>query len=143
MEYRGILRERKPWVKVAVIVLALYMLYIEVMQGQYIYVPIMIFVIIAALMDREQIISEEGVDRRLMFLGHPIHNYWRWDEITAIALDYEKAKPNVQVLINKDVVIRSFVMKPSDGKAVVVLARKKNPRIIIEDGSKTGKKNKK
>lgn len=143
MEFRGILKERKPWVKVVVILLALYMLYIELVQGQWIYIPIVILIIIAALMDRQQVIDETGIDRKLVLLGYPIHSYWRWDEITAISADFQKVSPNVQLLFNKDVVIRSFVVTQSDYRAIVTMARKKNSRIAISDANKIKNKTKK
>lgn len=133
MEYKGILPERKTWVKIAAVILVGYMLYREILIGQWIYIPLAVLILLACFYKKEHIISEEGVDIRGNVLSVPLHNWWKWDEITTIHADYKKASPNVMLHIGKDVVTRSFVMKPADIPAVVELAARKNPEIYIEN----------
>lgn len=133
MEYRGILKERETWFKVCAFLLAGIMLVREAMLKQWIYVPVALLVMLACFYRREQIISEAGVDIRSTLFGFTTHNLWGWDVITTLHTDHKKAKPNVQLHIGKDVVVRTFVMKPSDCRAVLKLAAERNPKIYIED----------
>lgn len=135
MKYKGIVSERKPWVKLAFALLAGFMLFLELKRGQYIYVPIVILVILACFFRKEHIISEEGVDIKSILFGISRHNLWRWDEITSLHTDYKKSAPNVMLHIGKDIVTRSFVMKASDIQAVLTLADEMNPNIYIDDVS--------
>lgn len=138
MKYKGILPERKTWVKAAIFAAAGYMLAVEVMAGRWAYIPITILVMLACFFQKEQIISEEGIDIQYMLFGRIMHNYWSWDEITTLHVDYKRAKPNVMLHIGKDVVTRSYVMNPSDCKAALKLAAEMNSKIYIEDKGKDG-----
>lgn len=133
MKYRGILPERKNWVKAAIALAAVCMMYLEAARGQWIYVPIALLVILACFFKKEHIISEEGVDIRYELFRMPIHNCWTWDEITTMHTDYRKASPNVMLHIGKDISARTFVMEPSDCQAALRLAARMNPGIYIED----------
>lgn len=133
MKYKGIISERKPWVKLAFALLAAFMLYLELQRGQWIYVPVVLLVILACFFRKEHVISEEGVDIKSILFGFSRHNWWTWDEVTSLHTDYKKAQPNVMLHIGKDIVTRSFVMKPSDCQAVLKLAAEMNPNIYIED----------
>lgn len=133
MEYRGILKERKTWVKAAAILLAGYVLYREIIMGQYIYIPIVALIVLACFFEKSHIVSEDGVDIQYALLGMKMHNWWKWDEITTLHTDYRKAAPNVMLHIGKDIVTRTYVMDPSDIPSVLDLAARKNPSIFIED----------
>lgn len=133
MKYKGILPERKTWVKVVIFILAAYMLFLEIRGRQWVYIPLVILVMLACFFHKEQIISEEGVDIQYMLFGFVMHNYWTWDQITTLHTDRKKAKPNVMLHIGKDIVTRTYVMTPSDCQAALRLAAEKNPRIFIED----------
>lgn len=133
MIYKGILPKRKTWVKALGVLLAGLMLYREVINGQLIYVPIAILVILACFIKKEHIISEKGVDIKHTIFNLPIHNYWSWEEITTLHTDYRKARPNVMLHIGKDVVVRSYVMKPSDCQDALKLAGEMNPNIYIKE----------
>lgn len=133
MKYTGILRERKPWVKVVVLILAAYMLFLQVMAKQWGYLPLVALVVLACFFQKEQVISEEGVDIEYHLFGMTMHNYWRWAEITTLHTDFKKAKPNVMLHIGKDIVTRTYVMTPSDCQAALRLAAEMNPNIYIEE----------
>lgn len=134
MKYKGIVKERELWVKIAIFIAAVYLLYREIMAGQYIYIPLAILVILACFFEKEHIVCEEGVDiKYILFKCFVKHNYWSWDEISTMHPDYKKAKPNVMLHIGKDVVTRSFIMKPADCRGAIELARRMNPDIYIDD----------
>lgn len=133
MEYKGILRERKSWVKALILILAAYMFYLEFRAGQMTYVIISALVILACFFKKEHVISEEGVDIKYLLFGMTMHNYWKWEEITTLHTDYKKAKPNVMLHIGKDISVRSFVMDKADCQGAIALARRMNPDIYIEN----------
>lgn len=134
MKFKGILKKRATWLKVVIFVAATYMLYLEFKTHQWGYIPLTILVMLACFFDKEQIISEEGVDIEYhLFNRFTKHNYWRWDEITTLHTDYIKAAPKVMLHIGKDIVTRSFIMENADCQGAVALARKMNPKIYIEN----------
>lgn len=134
MKYKGIVKERELWVKIAAIIASFYLLYREFAAGQYIYVILAVLVILACFFEKEHVISKEGVDiKYILFKTLVKHNYWTWDEVTTMHPDYKKAKPNVMLHIGKDVVTRSFIMKPEDCRGAIELARQMNPNIYIDD----------
>lgn len=133
MIYKGITKERKPVITISIALVAAYMLYLEIRAEQWIYVPIAILVILACFFRKEQLISKEGVDIKYFLFNVPMHNYWRWEEITTLHTDRKKAAPNVMLHIGKDIVTRTFVMKPIDCEGALNLAAEMNPKIYIED----------
>lgn len=133
MRYKGILPQRKPWVKFVFALLVGYMMYLEIRRGQWIYVPLGILVLLACFVEKEHLITAEGVDIAHTLFGFGMHNLWRWDEITTLHTDYKRARPNVMLHIGKDVVTRSFTMKHGDCQGALALAARQNPNIYIED----------
>lgn len=133
MKFKGILPQRKAWVKLFVAAIAGYMIVLEFMRGEYIYIPVAILVILACFLKKEQVITEKGVDITLGLFSMDLHSLWTWDEITSLHTDYTKAKPKVMLHIGKDIVTRSFVMEIADCKAVLAMAAQINPKIYIED----------
>jgi len=131
MEFKGILRERQTWLKIAIIVAAGYMMYLTITAGQYLYTMFAVVVVLAVFFKKEHVISKEGVDIRYDLLGIKHVNRWEWKDITAIKTDYVKAYPNVLVHIGKDVTIRDFVMKKGDINGILKLASEMNPDIYI------------
>lgn len=122
--------------RAAAVFLALIMLYIEIRRGRYWYLPIAVFILLAAFFQKEYKISEEGVDIEYGLFGYRTHNYWFWKDITTLHTDYRKASPNVLLHIGKDVVVRTFVMDRESCQASLSLARKINPKIyIVDDGN--------
>lgn len=133
MSFKGIVPEKKPAVKIAALIIAVAMLILETMWGQYIYIPIAILVILACFFQKEHIVSEEGVDIVYHLFGFTHRNRWTWDEITAIRTDRQKSRPNVQVHIAKDVNIRLFTMTPANCLGTLELGQRMNPDIYIKD----------
>lgn len=133
MVYRGIVKERKTWVKILAIILAGYVLYREIVMGQYIYIPVVAFIVLACFFEKAYIVAEEGVDIQYKLLGMTMHNWWTWAEITTLHTDYRKAAPNVMLHIGRDIVTRSYVMHSADIPGILALAAEKNPAIFIED----------
>ena len=138
MKYHGIIKQRELWLTITIFIIAAYLLYREYAAGQYIYIPLALMVMLACFFEREHIISEEGVDIKYNLFKVCIkHNYWAWDEITTLHPDYKRARPNVMLHIGKDVVTRTFTMKPSDCKGAMELARRMNPHFYIDDITET------
>lgn len=133
MKFKGILREREPWLKIVIVLAAGYMMYLSIMGGMITYAALSVVVILAVFFQKEHIISEEGADIKYNLFGSTHVNRWTWDEITALKTDYQKKAPNVLLHIGKDVTIRDFVMKRSDIPSVLQLAREMNPEIFIGD----------
>lgn len=133
MEYRGILPERKSWVKPAAFLVSAYMLFLSAMRGQWFYVPIVLLVLLACFFQKEHIVSDAGVDIHYLLFGMSRHNVWTWEELTSLHTDRLKARPNVQLHFGRDIAVRTFVMTPADCRAVLELAQARNPRIYIED----------
>ena len=133
MKIKGIVPEKKPGVKLAAGLIAAGMMVYEIILGQYIYIPIALIVILACFYSKEHIVSEEGVDIISHVLGLTTHKLWTWDEITAIRTDRQKARPNVQLHIAKDVTIRVFTMTPDNCNAVLKLAQRMNSEIYLKD----------
>jgi len=133
MKYKGILREREPWLKIAIVLAAGYMMYLSVTGGMYTYAALAVVVILAVFFQKEHIICEEGVDIRYSLFGLKHVNRWEWEDITAIKTDYMKKAPDVLVHIGKDVTIRDFVMKRSDIPGIIAMAKRMNPDMFIGD----------
>lgn len=133
MEYKGITKKRSPQIKIGVMVFVIVMLYVEILRKDYIYIPLLILVGLAAFFQKEHIISEKGADIKYTLFKYVNHNYWYWNEITTLHTDYKRAKPNVMLHIGKDIVTRSFVIEPSICQSILELATEMNPDIYIED----------
>lgn len=136
MKYYGILKKRAPWLKIAIVVAALYMLYLSVTGKQITYAALTIVVIIAVFFEKEHIISEEGIDIKYTLFGMHHVNRWEWSDITALKTDYKKSAPNVRLHINKDVTIRDFIFVRSEITDILNFAREMNPDIYIDDSDR-------
>ena len=134
MKIYGILKKRAKWLTTVIFIAAAYMVILEIRTHQWGYIPLTILVMVACFFDKEQIISEEGVDIEYhLFNKYIKHNYWRWDEITTLHTDYSKAAPKVMLHIGKDITTRSFVMEKDDCQEAIKLARRMNSGIYIEN----------
>lgn len=129
MKYKGILRQREPWLKIAIIIAAAFMLYLSITGGYITYAALAVVVILTVFFKKEHIISEEGVDIKYDLFGITHVNRWEWQDITAIKPDYQKAYPNVLLHICKDVNIRDFVFKSTEIEGIKELAKKMNPEL--------------
>ena len=129
MKYKGILREREPWLKIAIIIAAAFMLYLSITGGYITYAALAVVVMLAVFLKKEHIISEDGIDIKYNLFGLNHINRWEWKDITALKPDYQKAYPNVLLHICKDVNIRDFVVKPAEIEGIKALASKMNPKL--------------
>lgn len=133
MKYKGILREREPWLKVAILIAAGYMMYLSISGGMITYAALSVVVMLAVFFQKEHVISDAGVDIRYNLFGIKHVNRWEWKDVTAIKTDYAKKAPDVLVHIGKDVNIRDFVMKRADISGIIEIAQAHNPEIYIDD----------
>ena len=133
MEYIGFQKPRKPWLKYVVFAAAVFMCFLSYMDHKPTYMAITVFVMVAAFLEKEHVVCEDGIDIRYNVLGYKHTNRWEWSEVSAIKTDYKKAAPYVMVYFNKGVTIRAFTMKKSHVKGIVELAAKKNPDMYIDD----------
>lgn len=143
MEYFGIipgqssrLSKVTKWLVAAV---AVFMGYKGVQAGLWYYIPFALVLIVIAFFRKEQVLSEKGIDFRRVFIVYKTHSIWSWTEVTRILADYETMKPAALLLIYKGSKPRQIMMKADEAKAVVKLARKKNPDIILETQDETGR----
>lgn len=131
MEIKGIQKARAPWVKPVAAILAAGIMVYEIMQQQWLYVPIALLVILACFFSKEHLVSDEGVDIQYTLFGRVSHNLWRWEEVTTIHVDRKRAMPDVALHISRGVTTRLFVFSPRDAQAVLDLAKKRNPAIQL------------
>ena len=132
-QYKGILKERKPWVNCTLAAVVAGLMCIQFVRGNFLTVLFGVVVILACFYKKEYIINEEGVDIQSSLFGKITHNLWAWEEITTLHTDHKRANPNTMLHIGKDITTRSFTMTPEDCQAAVELAREMNPAIYIEN----------
>lgn len=132
MKFVGITKKRDKKINYLFAVLAAYMLYLEILRHQWVYIPVILLVILACFFEKDHVICDEGVDIEYRLFGIKVHNLWKWDAITTIHMDYKKAFPNVMVHIGKDIVTRTFIFQREQCGDIAALAKKKNSKIYIE-----------
>ena len=69
MEYRGIVREHKLWIKIVALIVAGLVIYRSIMTEQWIYILIGIVVFLACFFTKEHIVDEKGADIRYHLFG--------------------------------------------------------------------------
>lgn len=129
MQYKGIVRKRELWFEIAMLIAGGVLFYVELIRGQYFYLIVLTILMLAIFFKKEQVISEEGIDIKYYLLGIKSVSHWDWKDITSMKPDYLKARPDVILLIAKDVTIRNFRMKAADASGVMQLAKKMNPKL--------------
>ena len=129
MQYKGIVRKRELWFEIAMLIAGGVLFYVELIRGQYFYLIVLRLMMLALFFKKEQVISEEGIDIKYYLLGIKSVSHWDWKDITSMKPDYLKARPDVILLIAKDVTIRNFRMKAADASGVMQLAKKMNPKL--------------
>lgn len=129
MQYKGIVRKRELWFEIVMLIAGGVLFYVELIRGQYFYLIVLTILMLAIFFKKEQVISEEGIDIKYYLLGIKSVSHWDWKDITSMKPDYLKARPDVILLIAKDVTIRNFRMKAADASGVMQLAKKMNPKL--------------
>ena len=135
MKFKGKIKERTPQRKMLLVVGGCIVLYLSIEQGNWFYVAVAVLLILAVFFSKEHVVDEKGVDIVYHFLGMTSHNLWRWDEISAMRPDFEKAAPDILMEINKGVTIRAFVFSRSDSQRVMEFAKEMNPDMYVDDRS--------
>ena len=133
MEYYGIMPERKLWVKVAVVIFAIYTIYSSIANRNLFYLPFGVIMIFATFSNRKHIISQKGVDILYRICGAQFHNSWSWNEIENIHTDSIASKPNVELHFGKGMIGRRFILSKEDSEKVLALAKKINSKIYISE----------
>jgi len=133
MKFKGIVKESKPYAKVAALAVAAYMLFAGFTQGEYVYIPVALIIFSGCVLKKEQIVAEDGVDITYTLLGVVTHNRWTWDEITAIHMDSLRARPNVRMQFAKDGNGRMFLLRPEDCKEILQLVKQVRPDLEVTD----------
>ncbi len=133
MQLKGIVKKRTPVTRGIIFVIALLMLTLEIYKELYVYIPITLLVALVPFFQKEQVISDDGVNVEYRLFHYVMPNLWKWGEITTLHADYRKAKPNVMLHIGKGIVTRTFVVIPADAISAKKMAKANNDRIYVED----------
>ncbi len=133
MEYYGIIKRQKNWLKFAVIIFGIYIIYNSVLTDNLKYFPFGIIMILATFFNKKHIISEKGIDILYIVCGIKFHNIWNWQEINVIYLDYKKSKPNIEFHIAKNLLYRKFILYPDDALKALDFISKMNPKISVKE----------
>lgn len=133
MIYKGMIHSRSLYKRLLILIACGILLYLELVRGQYLYIVLTLFLVLAVFHRKEHIVSEEGVDIKYSLFGMTTTNRWTWEQITAVQPDYIKERPNARLLFEKEAVIRSFLFTPDDCQAVLKLAARMNPDAFVDD----------
>lgn len=133
MIYKGIVKTRDNKRKACLLVGCALILYMSIMQRNYLYIVLAIILTVAVFFKKEHVVSEAGVSIDYELFGMKVSSKWEWDQITAIRPDFKKAKPNILLEIARDVTIRPFVFTKEDAWGVMALAKKMNPEAYVDD----------
>ncbi len=143
MEYFGIVPGQSSRLskitKWGVALVAVYMGVRGVQAGLWYYIPFALILIIFSFYRKEQAISAKGLDDRRVFIVYKTHSIWPWKDVTRILADYETMKPLAMLLVASGDKKRQYMLKEEDAKAVLKLAEKQNPQIIIETQDASGR----
>lgn len=133
MKYYGIMPIRKLWVKIAVIIFAVFVLYSSIVSRSIYSLPFGIIMILATFSDRKHVISDSGIDILYTVCGKRFNNIWEWEDIVSIHTDSIKSRPNIELHISKGVVSRRFIFSSSDTDHILKLAKEMNSAIYIAE----------
>lgn len=133
MEYYGIIKKQKLWIKLIIIIFGIYIIYNATTSRNWVYFPFGFIVILATFCDKKHIISEKGVDILYIVCGFEFHNIWDYKEINKIYTDYKKSMPNVELHIGKDLLFRKFILSAEDASNALNKISKINSNISIKE----------
>lgn len=132
MEYYGIIKKQKLWIKLSTIILGIYIIYNTIISRNWGYFLIGFIVILANFCDKKHIISEKGVDILYIVCGIEFHNMWNYKEINKIYIDSKKSMPNVELHISKNLLFRRFILSAEDASNALNKISKINSDISIK-----------
>ncbi len=133
MEYYGIIKKQKLWLKLTIIILGIYIIYSAIVNNNWGYFPVGLIMILATFSNKKHIISKKGIDILYVICGFEFHNLWNFKEINMIYTDFKKSKPNVELHIAKDLVFRKFILTSDDASKALDIILKINPNISIKE----------
>lgn len=133
MKYFGIIPQRKLWVKIAAVIVALYTIYHVYAYNNWFYLPFGLILIPAAFSTRKQVVSKDGVDIIYTLMNHEFHSLWCWEEIMAVHTDSIKSAPNIELHINKGVINRRFIFSKEDVNKVIDLIESIKTNITVTE----------
>ena len=133
MKFKGIVKESNPYAKVVALAVAAYMLFVGFTQGEYVYIPVALIIFSGCVLKKEQIVAEDGVEITYALFGIVTHNRWTWDEITAIHMDSQRARPNVRMHFAKDGNGRMLLLSPEDCEGILQLVKQVRPDLEVTD----------
>ncbi|MCQ2547660.1 MAG: hypothetical protein MJ145_01490 [Clostridia bacterium] len=135
MRFVAINKHKQWYLRVIVAAIALYFMWLEITSEQYIYLILAAFVFLAAFFDKDYVVDEKGFDVEFrLFNVFKMHDYWGWDVVQSLHVNREKAKPNVQLHIYKEPMVRTFLFSKKDMEKVLEFIELTHPEIrIIED----------
>lgn len=133
MEYHGIIKKQKLWVKLTIILFGIYIIYYTIINKHWIYLPIAFIMILSTFSTKRHIISEKGIDILYTVCGFNFHNIWTYKEINKIYTDSKKSKPYVEVHFGKDLTFRKFILSAEDALKALESISKINRNISIKE----------
>ena len=139
MEYYGIIRKQKLWVKLTVIIFGICIIYNTFINKNWFYLPFGFIMILATFSSKKHIISEKGIDILYIVCGFEFHNIWNWVEIDIIYTDIKKSKPCVELHIGKNLTFRKFILSAEDASKALENISKINSNISIKEMSTKSK----
>lgn len=133
MEYYGVIKKQKLWVKLMVIVFGIYIIYNAVLNKNWMYIPFGLIMILATFSNKKHIISEKGIDILYIICGFKFHNIWTYEEINKIYIDSGKSKSYIELHIGKDLTFRRFILSAEDTLKALENISKINSNILIKE----------
>lgn len=133
MEYYGITKKQKLWVKLVIILLGIYIIYNGAINKNWIYLPFGFLMIIATFSERKHIISEKGIDILYIICGFEFHNIWTCKEINVIYINYKDCDSKIELHIGKNLMYRKFILSQNDALKSIDIISKINPKIVVKE----------
>ncbi|MDO4176447.1 MAG: hypothetical protein Q4D99_03080 [Bacillota bacterium] len=97
------------------------------------YLALGILLILVAFYRPMTDIDREGVDDIFSVFGVKKHTVWKWKEISRIVADFDRAKPDVVIAVQKPQgAKKSFNVLPEDVQQIFEWAAMANDRILIQ-----------
>ncbi|MDO4581665.1 MAG: hypothetical protein Q4B96_03670 [Bacillota bacterium] len=138
-EYYGVVPEKSNWVKGGAAVIALLMITLGFALPNYLAVAFGILLILAVLLIKKQVVTNEGIEIRYDMRFTDYTDFWPWSDVTSVHREDQGNKLYVALHFSKGPVTRRFIMKRDTADKVMELAKRRNPAIHIGEAEGTGK----
>ncbi len=133
MIYRGIIKTRTKSTKLSIRIIVLFMMIFEFFTRKFVYIPITAIVLAASFLNKEHLVSPNGINIQYEWLGKIIDTTWPWTEVTAVAYDDIKARPDIYFYFGKGMTTRSFLMKGEQFSEILQLIHRERPDLNVEN----------